>query len=166
MAERLGITKKTSLWKFNKGLKDPDLQIRGGGGGGWSKPRRRGGGGRGGPPKPGERVGGAVSKKFFSALQASVWSKNKGGPSPGSATDLYRQEKWMWQLVVEHQRTLSWFPWKGKDVIKRRGRHACLCTACLLFWLFFIKLHAWLESCHLKCCNVILKSAVRNMELP
>ena len=37
--------------------------------------------------------GGAVSKKIFSALQASVWSKNKGGPdppgpSPGSATDI------------------------------------------------------------------------------
>ena len=33
--------------------------------------------------------GGGVSKKFFLALQASVWSKNKGGgqgPSPGSAT--------------------------------------------------------------------------------
>ena len=27
--------------------------------------------------------GGAVSKKFFFALQASVWSKNKEGPGPG-----------------------------------------------------------------------------------
>ena len=26
--------------------------------------------------------GGAVSKKMFSALRASVWSKNKGGPDP------------------------------------------------------------------------------------
>ena len=38
-------------------MPDPDLEIRGGGGGG-------------GPPQ----------KSFFSALQASVWSKNKGGP--------------------------------------------------------------------------------------
>ena len=48
------------------------------GGGGGVHPRleiREGGGGR--PPK-----------KFFSALRASFWSKNKGGPgpSPGSAT--------------------------------------------------------------------------------
>ena len=43
----------------------PDLEIKGGGG-----------------------VGvGAVSQKNFSALRASVWSKNKGGTSPGSATD-------------------------------------------------------------------------------
>ena len=42
---------------------DPDLEIKGG--------RGEGGGG----------VGvGAVSKKMFSALRASVWSKNKGGP--------------------------------------------------------------------------------------
>ena len=53
---------------------DPDLQIRG----------------RGADP---DIKGGAVSKKIFSALWASVWSKNKGGqgpgplgPSPGSAT--------------------------------------------------------------------------------
>ena len=38
---------------------DPDLQIRGGGGGGKRE--------------------GPVSKKTFSALWASVWSKNKGG---------------------------------------------------------------------------------------
>ena len=35
--------------------------------------------------------GGAVTKKFFSALRATFWSKNKGepglpSPSPGSAT--------------------------------------------------------------------------------
>ena len=55
---------------------DPDLQIRGGGGGG------------GGPARPAGR-GGGDSKKFFSALQASIWLKNKGGgvgPFPGSAT--------------------------------------------------------------------------------
>ena len=55
---------------------DPDLHIR------W---------GRGGHPDPEIRGDGAVSKKIFSALWASVWSKNKGGPgppgpSPGSAT--------------------------------------------------------------------------------
>ena len=58
-------------------------------------------GGWGVHPNP-EIRGGAVSKKVFSALQASVWSKNKGalpwskhkgGPSPGSATYLYSQEK-------------------------------------------------------------------------
>ena len=39
---------------------------------------------------PGIRKG-AVSKKIFVALRASVWSTNKGGdlgPSPGSATDV------------------------------------------------------------------------------
>ena len=40
-------------------MANPDLQIRGEGG---------------------EE---AVSKKIFSALQASVWSKNKGGGGPG-----------------------------------------------------------------------------------
>ena len=30
--------------------------------------------------------GGGGLKKFFSALWASFWSKNKGGPSPGFAT--------------------------------------------------------------------------------
>ena len=46
-------------------MPDTDLQIRGGGGG------------RG------------CLKHFFSALRASVWSKNKGGGggSPGSATE-------------------------------------------------------------------------------
>ena len=49
---------------------DPELQIRGGGG------------------------GGGVTQKFFSALRASFWLKNKGrgagppGPCPGSATAL------------------------------------------------------------------------------
>ena len=53
---------------------DPDLQTR-----------------RGGCHPDPEITGGPVSKKFFSALWASVWSKKKGGagPSPGSATDLY-----------------------------------------------------------------------------
>ena len=63
---------------------DPDFQRRGAGGGGGSHldPQIREGGGR-------------SPKKIFSALQASVWSKNKGGggagppgPSPGSATAL------------------------------------------------------------------------------
>ena len=32
--------------------------------------------------------GGGSPKKFFSAHWVSVWSKNKGGPSPGSTTGL------------------------------------------------------------------------------
>ena len=55
---------------------DPDPQIRGGGG----------------HPDPEIRGGGPVSKIFFSALRASVWSKLKiswgAGPSPRSATVL------------------------------------------------------------------------------
>ena len=42
-------------------LQDPDLEIR-----------------RGRSSRLLERGGGAVSKKIFSALQASVWSKYKG----------------------------------------------------------------------------------------
>ena len=47
---------------------DPDRQIRG-----WP-----------GLPDPEMREGWGTwsQKKFFSALQASVWSKNKGGPRP------------------------------------------------------------------------------------
>ena len=41
------------------------------------RPSDKGGGGGGVHPNP-EIRGGAVSKKVFSALQASVWSKNKG----------------------------------------------------------------------------------------
>ena len=62
---------------------DPDFQRRGAGGGGGSH------------LDPQIREGGRSPKKIFSALQASVWSKNKGGggagppgPSPGSATAL------------------------------------------------------------------------------
>ena len=50
---------------------DPDLQIRKGWGGGHPDPEIRG--------------RGPVSKIFFTALRASVWSKNKvggGGPLP------------------------------------------------------------------------------------
>ena len=60
-----------------KPVADPALGIRGGGGG----------------------VGCSRSpKRFFSALGASVWSKNKGslpppGPSPGSATENTRWRK-------------------------------------------------------------------------
>ena len=76
---------------------DPDLQIGGRGGGGGLKKicfrpfgpqfrleiRRKGGGGR---------VGGRSQKNLFSALRASVSSRNKekggrgAGPSPGAAT--------------------------------------------------------------------------------
>ena len=52
-------------------MADPDLQIRGEG---W-------GGGGDGHPDP--DVGGPGLKNFFSALWASVWSKNKGEtPAP------------------------------------------------------------------------------------
>ena len=47
------------------GVADPDFQISGGGGG--------------------------HSNEIFSALQASVWTKCKGGPSPGSASDWERK---------------------------------------------------------------------------
>ena len=53
---------------------DPDLKTRGGGGGG-----------RAGHQDPEIRRG-RVSTKVFSALQASVWSKNKWGPSPPGST--------------------------------------------------------------------------------
>ena len=61
--------------KCNKAVADPDLQISKGGGG---------------HPHP-EIKGGSLKKNSFSALRASFWSKNKGGPappgrSPGSAT--------------------------------------------------------------------------------
>ena len=56
---------------------DPDLKIKEGGG-------------RAGHQDPEIRRG-RVSTKFFSALQASVWSKNKGGRAPpGSATGKVR----------------------------------------------------------------------------
>ena len=54
---------------YFKAVADPDLQMRG-----WGvhpDPEVRGGG-----------TGGCVKKNFFSALWASVWSKNKGVPRP------------------------------------------------------------------------------------
>ena len=56
---------------------DPDLPIRGGWGGGGHLDL-----------EISDKCGGPVSKKIFSALRASVWSKNGGGvagPSPRSA---------------------------------------------------------------------------------
>jgi len=50
---------------------DPDLQIREGGG----------------HPDPEIREEPGLQKIFLGALRASVWSKGKGGPSPGSTTD-------------------------------------------------------------------------------
>ena len=72
---------------------DPDLQIKRAGG--HPDPEIRGG-------------GGAVFKKFFLALWASVWTQNKGGPpglrgpSPGSATvstHLWEEESNDWKYV-------------------------------------------------------------------
>ena len=45
-------------------------------------------------PSDKEGGGGRSQKEFFSALRASVWSKNKGGqgpqsPSPGPVTGVY-----------------------------------------------------------------------------
>ena len=56
-------------------MADPDLQIRGGPG--HPDPEISGGG------------GGVVSKFFFSALRASVWSKNKGDGPPPRAPPLH-----------------------------------------------------------------------------
>ena len=60
---------------------------------GRSRPSDKGGGGRGHPDP--EIRGGPVSKKIFSGLGASFWSKNKGGPfppgpSPGFATGILK----------------------------------------------------------------------------
>ena len=63
---------------------EPDVLDSGG-----SRPSdKRGGGGRGGGHQDHEIRGGGLSQKnVFSALWASVWSKNKvGGPSSGFAT--------------------------------------------------------------------------------
>ena len=49
---------------------EPDLEIRGEGGGGHPDPEIR------------RRRGGQSLKKYFPALRASGWSKNKGGPVP------------------------------------------------------------------------------------
>ena len=51
-------------------MADPDLQIRRGAG----------------HPDPEIRGGWAVSNFNFSALRASVWAKNKGGPDPPGPT--------------------------------------------------------------------------------
>ena len=53
--------------KLNATVAHPDLQIREGGWGGHPHPEIR---------------GWAVSKKLFSALRASVWSKRSGEPGP------------------------------------------------------------------------------------
>ena len=54
-----------------------EVQVRGG-----FRPSDKGGGGH---PDP-RMNGGAVSKQFFPAIRASVWSKNNGVSSPGFAT--------------------------------------------------------------------------------
>ena len=73
-------------FKRHSAVPGPDREMRCGGGGSNLQTLRKG--------------GGPVSKKFFSVLQASVWSKNKEGrapcPSHGSAT-----------AVETHQRPLN-----------------------------------------------------------
>ena len=56
---------------------DPDLEIRGGGRSSRPLDKRRGGGG-----------GGDRQKKFFRPFGPQFGLKIKGGPSPGSATDI------------------------------------------------------------------------------
>ena len=71
---------------------DPDLQIRGGGGGGgWG----------------GEKEG-PVSKKAFSALWASVWSKNKGvgGRPPGPLPWICHWNMQSFELISS--KTVDW----------------------------------------------------------
>ena len=63
-----------------------------------SRPWDKGGGGH---PDP-EICRGAVSKTFFSALWASVWSKNEEGPGP-----LPWIRRWIW--LTEEIKTLSMF---------------------------------------------------------
>ena len=55
----------------------PDLQVGGGGGLG----------GGGGHPDPDLRRGPGLKKKTFSALWASVWSKNRGWGGGGASLD-------------------------------------------------------------------------------
>ena len=67
-----GYSRKRPFWVVTCGevrgaVPDPDLKTKGGGGGG-----------RAGLQDPEIRRG-TDATKFFSALQASVWSKNKGG---------------------------------------------------------------------------------------
>ena len=77
-------------------MPDPDLKIRGGKGAPSSRPFDK-------------RGGGGLQKKLFSALRASVWSKNKGGwagppgPSLGSATV---PEKYYTLLTSKYRRNL------------------------------------------------------------
>ena len=66
----------------------PDLQIRGCG---------RGEGGGGGHPDP-EIRGAPVSKKFFSALRASVWSKYMGWGGGGGGGSL----PWIRHCLLVH----------------------------------------------------------------
>ena len=70
-----------------KSVPDPDIEVRGEG---WGEVGGWGGGRSGRSSRPLDKRGSLVSKKIFSALRASVWSKNKGpGPSPGFATEKY-----------------------------------------------------------------------------
>ena len=76
-----GVVSSFSWWwliaslRFSRyiSVADPDLQIRGGG--------------RSSRPWQKEA---AVSKKFFSALRAAVWSKNKGGGLPWIRLFIYQ----------------------------------------------------------------------------
>ena len=68
---------------------DPQLVLQKWESAGGSRPSDKGGGGRGGHPDSeinwGGAGGGLVYQKIFSALRASVWSKNKeeGARPPG-----------------------------------------------------------------------------------
>ena len=68
--------------KCNKAVADPDLQISKGGG----------------HPHP-EIKGGSLKKNSFSALRASFWSKNKGGPAPPGSLPWIRHCKETWSIL-------------------------------------------------------------------
>ena len=103
----------TTIWNFQKlpsytfyggnvvrvlAVPDTDLEIRE-----WGQSSR--------PLEKGEGGGGlgAVSKnlkKFFSALRASVWSKNKGEPGPPGPLPWIRHFLALFFFTVAH-----WYPW-------------------------------------------------------
>ena len=75
-------------------MPDPDLEIRGGGS---SRPLDKG-----------ERV---VEKK--SAFQASVWSKNKGGPGPFSGSGAVMTENNSGPICFKGMISVFGFPYRG-----------------------------------------------------
>jgi len=100
---------------------DPDLQIRG------SRSFRPSD--KGGPGHPDPEIRGAPGLKiFFSALRASVWSKNKGerappGPSPGYASEYNKRTDQTMPQVVAKRRIRKKPLLKMWTLRKRRRAH-------------------------------------------